>query len=115
MQPLQKSDIADLRDALFADCALDVTIKRNGTVVAQLAGVVAKMKFEDADKSAGRAFTNFVDFLFYGDSGYAPQTGDLLALDDSREYIVKPVSNDTWKWDDPYDLIKRVHAQRRTI
>ena len=110
---LQERDFKDLRAALFGDCAVSVRITREETSV-QLQGVLAKMKYEDVDKSAGFVYENYVDVLFYGDSGYEPQIGDVLRFA-GINYVVRPVSKEVWRWDDPYQCVLRVHAQRSGV
>lgn len=109
---LQKGAFEHLRRELFRACAVEATIKRGAQTVATTSVVVTKTNYEDADVRDAKTFANSVDVLILGSVEYVPTVGDVVTVD-AGSFVVRPFLNEIWKWDDPYNLVKRFHAQRR--
>lgn len=103
------------RKILFESCGVRVSIKRGGVPILSTDAILATTKYEDADPTDGLAFVDFVDVLIYANADYTPQTGDVVDVISGDSYVAKPVASNLWKYDDPYNLVVRFHAQRRTI
>jgi len=101
-------------DTLFRLASVELTVERNGELVLASRGILAKLKYEDADGTAGQAFANSMDVLIKGSEPYEPKTGDVVRVSGGDAYVVRPFAHEIWKYDDPYNLVVRIHAQRRT-
>jgi hypothetical protein len=101
-------------DTLFRLASVELTVERNGELVLASRGILAKLKYEDADRTSGQAFTNSMDVLIRGSELYEPKTGDVIRVASGDTYIVRPFANEIWRYDDPYNLVVRIHAQRRS-
>lgn len=102
------------RDVLFRTSSVELTVERNGELVLASRGILAKLKYEDADRTSGQAFMNSMDVLIRGSELYEPKTGDVIRVASGDAYVVRPFAHEIWKYDDPYNLVVRIHAQRRT-
>ena len=112
----QESAYTYARGVLFDACGVSIAIKRGGSTILTTRAILASTKYEDADPTDGQAFVNFVDVLLYGSNAYTPTTGDVVEVTGTCEtFIVRPIMQSLWKWDDPYRLIMRFYAQRRAV
>lgn len=102
------------RDVLFRTSSVGVSIERGGALVLETRAILATLKYEDADGTAGQAFANSMDVLIKGSEPYEPKTGDVVRVSGGDAYVVRPFAHEIWKYDDPYNLVVRIHAQRRT-
>ena len=102
------------RDVLFRTSSVGVSIERGGALVLETRAILATLKYEDADRTSGQAFTNSMDVLIRGSELYEPKTGDVIRVASGDTYIVRPFANEIWRYDDPYNLVVRIHAQRRS-
>lgn len=112
----QESAYRYARRILFDACGESVTITRGGVELLSATAILAQTKYEDADPADGQAFANFVDVLLFGSTNYAPKAGDVVTTNDNgAKFVVRPVASNLWKYDDPYNLVLRFHAQRRDV
>lgn len=112
----QESAYRYARQILFDACGESVKITRAGVQILSAQAILAQTKYEDADPAEGQAFANFVDVLIFGSNNYTPKTGDIVTVSDTGcTFVARPVASNLWKYDDPYNLVLRFHAQRRDV
>lgn len=116
MQNAQEAAYSYARKVLFDSCSVSIEIRRAGSVVLTTRAILAEVHYEDADPSDAQAFANFVDVLIYGSNVYTPTTGDVVTVTRTGEtFVARPVASNLWRYDDPYKLVLRFHAQRRAV
>lgn len=116
MMNAQENAYSYARKVLFDSCSVSIEIRRAGAVVLSTRAILAEVHYEDADPTDAQSFANFVDVLIYGSNVYTPTTGDVVTVNRTGEtFVARPVASNLWRYDDPYRLVLRFHAQRRAV
>lgn len=99
-----------LRKRLYENATTVIEITRGGESLGTFESIMARTKFEDVDGTQRRIIMFIIDFIVRGDSGYAPQNGDRI-LHDGRVFVVRPCGKESWRYDDPYKTMIRIHTR----
>ena len=98
--------------------AVVVRIERDGETLLETSGVLSRPTAEDFGAAERRAERRLVDVLLRGDCGYVPKADDRfwiasVPFSGVREsYRVAPLGDEVFRFDDPYEISMRVHAQK---
>lgn len=98
--------------------AVVVRIERDGETLLETSGILSQPTAEDFGVAERRAERRLVDVLLRGDCGYVPKADDKFWISTGpfsnvREpYRVAPLGDEVFRFDDPYEISMRVHAQK---
>lgn len=103
------------KESLISNTAVRVLVQvrtPNGyTDFGEVDAVLGKTKVEDFDGVQKRVDVYVFDFIIAGEHGYIPRVGDRFIYNGGR-YVVRPINNECWRWDNPYEVLMRIHTQK---
>lgn len=103
-----------LKDQLLDTAATPVTINYASGSSETIDCIVARSSVYNQGNAGQRMETFVFDVLVPGSSGYTPARTDRFVFG-GNVYVIVPLGEELYRWDDPYHTIMRVHVQQEGV
>lgn len=101
-----------LCDKLLETASVTISVYRNGETILETTQAVPERSWFNNTYQGGKRVENFtVDFVFPSSIGYIPKKGDRIIYN-GETYVVKPVDQEVFRYDDVYKTFIRVYVQK---